>query len=91
MALTGVQSHIVGLVGKHFPTGAHKVWHGVRLLGAAVGFGPVRSHHAKGRLPSTGNYCRGGAFDIALLGCTAVAILPEQMSRTVRLAGFHRG
>ena len=31
--------------------------------------------------PSTGNYCRGGAFDCALLGCTAVGILPEEMSR----------
>jgi cysteine synthase len=31
--------------------------------------------------PSTGNYCRGGAFDSALLGCRAVAILPEEMSR----------
>ncbi len=31
--------------------------------------------------PSTGNYCRGGAFDGALLGCTAIAILPEQMSQ----------
>jgi len=31
--------------------------------------------------PSTGNFCRGGAFDCALLGCTAIAILPEEMSR----------
>ena len=31
--------------------------------------------------PSTGNYCRGGAFDSALLGCQAVAILPEEMSQ----------
>jgi len=31
--------------------------------------------------PSTGNYCRGGAFDSYLMGCTAVAILPEGMSR----------
>jgi cysteine synthase len=31
--------------------------------------------------PSTGNFCRGGAFDSALVGCTAVAILPEEMSR----------
>jgi cysteine synthase len=30
--------------------------------------------------PSTGNFCRGGAFDSALLGCRAVAILPEEMS-----------
>ena len=31
--------------------------------------------------PTTGNYCRGGAFDCAMLGCTAVAILPENMSQ----------
>jgi cysteine synthase len=31
--------------------------------------------------PSTGNFCRGGAFDSALLGCHAIAILPEGMSR----------
>jgi len=31
--------------------------------------------------PSTGNYCRGGAFDSAILGCTAVAVLPENMSK----------
>ena len=30
--------------------------------------------------PSTGNYCRGGAYDCALLACPAVAILPEGMS-----------
>lgn len=79
--LTGVPARIIGLVGKHFPTGAHKV-------GAAFGclvprlvngeFDPTR-HRAV--WPSTGNYCRGGAFDSALLGCRAVAILPEGMSR----------
>ncbi|TFG65247.1 MAG: pyridoxal-phosphate dependent enzyme [Gemmatimonadales bacterium] len=79
--LTGVPARIIGLVGKHFPTGAHKV-------GAAFGclvprlvageFDPTR-HRAV--WPSTGNYCRGGAFDSALLGCKAVAILPEEMSR----------
>jgi cysteine synthase len=31
--------------------------------------------------PSTGNYCRGGAYDSALLGCQSIAILPEGMSR----------
>ncbi len=80
-ALTGVPCRIVGLVGKHFPTGAHKV-------GAAFGclvprlvrgdFDPTR-HSAV--WPSTGNYCRGGVFDSALLGCRSVAILPEGMSR----------
>jgi cysteine synthase len=31
--------------------------------------------------PSTGNYCRGGAYDSALLGCESIAILPEGMSQ----------
>jgi cysteine synthase len=31
--------------------------------------------------PSTGNYCRGGAYDSALLSCESIAILPEGMSR----------
>ncbi len=31
--------------------------------------------------PSTGNYCRGGAYDSALLGCQSIAILPQGMSK----------
>jgi cysteine synthase len=31
--------------------------------------------------PSTGNYCRGGAYISALLACQAIAILPEGMSQ----------
>jgi cysteine synthase len=31
--------------------------------------------------PSTGNYCRGGAFNSRLLSCDSIAILPEGMSR----------
>ena len=30
---------------------------------------------------STGNYCRGGAYNAQLLGCESVAILPEGMSK----------
>jgi cysteine synthase len=79
--LTGVPARIVGLIGEHFPTGAHKVGAAFgclvpRLVGGE--FDPTR-HRAV--WPSTGNYCRGGAFDSALLGCQAVAILPEEMSR----------
>ena len=29
--------------------------------------------------PSTGNYCRGGAYDSNLLACESIAILPEGM------------
>lgn len=79
-SLTGVKARIVGLVGKYFPTGAHKV-------GAAFGcmvprlvsgeFDPTRQ---KAVWPSTGNYCRGGAYDCALLASPAIAILPQDMS-----------
>ena len=31
--------------------------------------------------PSTGNYCRGGAYDSNLLACESIAILPEGMSK----------
>jgi len=31
--------------------------------------------------PSTGNYCRGGAYDSYLLGCESIAVLPEGMSQ----------
>ncbi len=80
-SVTGVKARIVALVGKNFPTGAHKV-------GAT--FGPLVSRLVTGEFdpttqkavwPSTGNYCRGGAFNSYLLGCEAVAILPEGMSR----------
>ncbi len=80
-SLTGVEARLVGLVGKWFPTGAHKVGAGFGCLIPRLitgGFDPL---HHKAVWPSTGNFCRGGAFDCALLGCDAVAILPEGMSR----------
>src|SRR5512136_2795277 len=56
-SLTGTDARVIAMIGKWFPTGAHKVvW------------------------PSTGNFCRGGAYDSALLGCQSIAILPEGMS-----------
>src|SRR5262245_38571446 len=80
-ALTGVPARIIGLVGKHFPTGAHKVGAAFGCLVPRLVAGQFDPTTQKAVWPSTGNYCRGGAFDSALLGCTAVAILPEQMSR----------
>ncbi|MFR3923286.1 MAG: hypothetical protein ACLTYN_16380 [Dysosmobacter welbionis] len=32
-------------------------------------------------MASTGNYCRGGAFNSRLLGAQGVAILPAEMSQ----------
>jgi len=79
--LTGVDARIIMLVGKFFPTGSHKV-------GAT--FGPLVEKLIRGAFdpttqkalwPSTGNYCRGGAYDAALLACPSIAVLPEGMSR----------
>jgi len=79
--LTGVRARIFMLIGKYFPTGAHKV-------GAT--FGPLVEKMVRGEFdpttqkalwPSTGNYCRGGAYDAYLLACPSIAVLPEGMSR----------
>lgn len=80
-ALTGVPARIIGLVGKHFPTGAHKVGAAFGCLVPRLVSGGFDPSTQKAVWPSTGNYCRGGAFDSALLGCKAVAILPEEMSQ----------
>ncbi|MCH8967844.1 MAG: pyridoxal-phosphate dependent enzyme [Planctomycetes bacterium] len=79
--LTGVPARIIGLVGKFFPTGSHKVGAGFGCLAPRLVTGQFDPTSQKAVWPSTGNFCRGGAFDCALLGCTAVAILPEGMSR----------
>ena len=80
-ALTGVDARIIGIVGKFFPTGAHKVGAAYGCLVPRLVSGQFDPTQHKAVWPSTGNYCRGGAFDSALVGCTAVAILPEEMSR----------
>ncbi len=80
-ALTGVKARIIGLVGKYFPTGAHKVGAAFGCLVPRLVSGEFDPEQHKAVWPSTGNYCRGGAFDCALLGCTAIAILPEEMSQ----------
>jgi len=79
--LTGVEARIVGLVGRHFPTGAHKVGAAFGCLVPRLVNGDFDPTRQRAVWPSTGNYCRGGVFDCALLGCRAVAILPEEMSR----------
>jgi cysteine synthase A len=79
--LTGVSARIIALVGKWFPTGAHKVGATYGCLAPALVTGRFDSTRQKAVWPSTGNYCRGGAFNSALLGCTSIAILPEGMSR----------
>ena len=79
--LTQVDARIVGLIGRHFPTGSHKVGAGFGCLVPRLVSGQFDPTTQKAVWPSTGNFCRGGAFDCAVLACQAVAILPEQMSR----------
>jgi len=80
-SLTGVEARIVALVGKWFPTGAHKVGAAFGCLVPRLVTGQFDPTTQKAVWPSTGNYCRGGAYDSALLGCQSIAILPEGMSR----------
>lgn len=78
--ITGVKARIIGLVGKHFPTGAHKVGATYGCLAPYMVTGRFNPDYHKAVWPSTGNYCRGGVFNSNLLGVHSVAILPEEMS-----------
>jgi cysteine synthase A len=80
-AITGVDARIVVIVGKWFPTGAHKVGAAFGCLAPRLVTGQFDPSTQKAVWPSTGNYCRGGAYDSNLLGCESIAILPEGMSR----------
>ncbi|MBV8334615.1 MAG: pyridoxal-phosphate dependent enzyme [Alphaproteobacteria bacterium] len=81
-ALTGVPSPIVMALGCFFPMiGAHKVLaaYGCLIPRLITGqFDPAR-HRAI--WPSTGNYCRGGIALSRILGCRAIAVLPQGMSK----------
>lgn len=79
--ITGVKARIIGLVGRYFPTGAHKVGATYGCLVSYLVTGRFNPEYHKAVWPSTGNYCRGGAFNSVLLNVHAVAILPEEMSR----------
>ncbi|MBI3125296.1 MAG: pyridoxal-phosphate dependent enzyme [Ignavibacteriales bacterium] len=79
--ITGVKARIVGLVGKFFPTGAHKVGATYGCLAPYLVTGRFNPEYHKAVWPSTGNYCRGGVFNSRLLAVDGVAILPEEMSK----------
>ena len=79
--LTGVKARIVAAVGKWFPTGCHKVGASFGCLAPRLVTGQFDTTKNKAVWPSTGNYCRGGAFNSKLLACDSIAILPAEMSR----------
>ncbi len=80
-ALSGVRARILVLLGKWFPTGAHKVGAAFGCLVPRLVTGQFDPTTQKAVWPSTGNYCRGGAYDSNLLACESIAILPEGMSQ----------
>ena len=80
-SLTGCDARIIALVGKWFPTGAHKVGATFGCLVPRLVTGQFDPETQKAVWPSTGNYCRGGAYDATLLACESIAILPEGMSK----------
>jgi len=79
--LTGVRARIFVLLGKFFPTGSHKVGATFGPLVSRLVTGAFDPTKQKALWPSTGNYCRGGAYNSYLLGCPSIAVLPEGMSR----------
>jgi cysteine synthase len=79
--LTGIKARVVILIGKYFPTGAHKVGATFGPLVEKLVSGHFDPTTQKALWPSTGNYCRGGAYDSYLLGCESIAVLPEGMSQ----------
>jgi cysteine synthase len=79
--LTGVETRIICMVGKWFPTGCQKVISSFGCLAPRLVTGQFDITNHKAVWPSTGNYCRGGVFNSKLLGCDSMAILPEGMSR----------
>jgi len=80
-AITGTKARVVGIVGKWFPTGAHKVGPAISCLLPELVTGRFDPITKKAVWPSTGNYCRGGAYISRLLSCPSVAILPAGMSQ----------
>ena len=78
--ISGVDARFV--LGEISPTrsGAHKVGAAFGCLVPRLVTGQFDPATQKAVWPSTGNYCRGGAYDSNLLACESIAILPEGMS-----------
>ena len=79
--ISGVKARIFAMVGKYFPVGCHKVGASFACLVPRLVTGQFDPTYHEAVWPSTGNYCRGGAYNSALLGCKSIAILPENMSK----------
>lgn len=80
-ALTGVETPIVVIYGKEFPSGSHKVGAAYSVLLEMELFGQVDPAKHTLVWPSTGNYGIGGAWVGGRMGCRSLVVLPAGMSR----------
>src|SRR4030042_1640434 len=61
--ISGVDARIIALVGKWFPPGSHKVGATFGCLVPRLVTGQFDPTFQKAVWPSTGNFCRGGAYN----------------------------
>ncbi len=80
-ALTGVDTPIVVISGRDFPSGSHKVGAAYSVLLELELFGEVDPQVHTLVWPSTGNYGIGGAWVGGRMGCKSIVVLPKGMSR----------
>jgi cysteine synthase len=79
--LTGIESNIIVLYGKHFPTGSHKVGPTYSIAMEKQLAGEIEPGRDTLVWPSTGNYGIGGAWVGPRLGYDSLVLLPEMMSQ----------
>lgn len=79
--MTGVQSNIVVLLGKYFPSGSHKVGPAYSTLVEGCTDGSINPGEHTILGPSTGNFGIGVSYICKLMGYEAVIIMPDNMSK----------
>jgi cysteine synthase len=79
--LTGVAANIIVMVGRHFPSGSHKVGPAYSTLMEGELAGEIAQGESTIIGPSTGNFGIGTAYVSRLKGYHSIVIMPEQMSR----------
>ncbi len=80
-SLTAVESPIVVIYSKDFPTGSHKVGAAYSVLVEQELMGGVDPSRHTLVWPSTGNYGIGGAYVGCRMNFDSIVILPEDMSQ----------
>ena len=80
-AVTGIETPIVVIYSRDFPTGSHKVGAAYSVLAELITTGDVDPDKHRLVWPSTGNYGVGGAWVGGRVGCDSLVVLPEGMSR----------